>query len=202
VLARRRGVAYDGPWHSRVLRTMGMDAATTRNLLDGAHGLPDADEAVTVLAAAPADMPGWAEPGPVADALLRAAVSVHLRDGDRPRLAPQLRRVIPAADHDHVVLLLGYVETCLQWAEAHPPLSLDADPAASTDPGRPPGQVPELADGGGLPAINGTSVTRRWPVRALGKLMAGRWTDPAGLSPAVRRTRPRRRSVHRGVSPR
>jgi PAS domain S-box-containing protein len=152
VLAFRSDVSYCVAWHSRVLRTMGMDAADVRNLLDGPDGLPDPDAAIAVLAAAPADLPGWAEPGPVGDALLRAAVSVHLRDGDRWRLGPELRRVVPAADHDRLVLLLGYVATCLQWLEAHPQLSFEADLGAGASQGPALSQVPDLDDfSAGLP---------------------------------------------------
>ncbi|GIF13400.1 sensor histidine kinase [Actinoplanes teichomyceticus] len=132
VLSRYCDVPYCLVCHSCALRPLGMDATAILRLLDGPGGLPDPEEAATVLTAAPADLAGWAQPGPVADAAMRATVSLFLRDGDRDTLAPLLRRVVPAADMDQLVMFLGYVTTCLEWVEAHPELSVEADLRAMT----------------------------------------------------------------------
>jgi PAS domain S-box-containing protein len=146
VLSRYCDVPYCLVCHSCALRPMGMDAASILNLLDGPHGLPGADEAAAELDAADQNMTAWADPGPVADAALRAAVSLFLRDNDRPRLAPALRRVVPSSDMDQLVMFLGYVATCLEWSEAHPELAVEADLRAVTNLEPLLAEEPELAD--------------------------------------------------------
>ncbi|MBO3744382.1 ATP-binding protein [Actinoplanes flavus] len=146
VLSRYCDVPYCVVCHSCALRPMGMSTQQILQLLDGPRGLPGADEAVAVLSAAPAGTPQWAQPGPVADAALRAVVSMFLRDSDRSRLAAALRRVLPAADVDELVLFLGYVTTCLEWVEAHPELSYEADLRAITHLGPMLAEDPALGD--------------------------------------------------------
>lgn len=116
--------------HSCALKGLGMTGSEVRNLLEQpipAVGM-GIEELVSELAAEPAPLSQWPDPGSaLEERFLRGAMVLCIYPGNAVRCQVELRRVLGPVWYAHLAALLAYVKACHAWVEAHPELGHETD---------------------------------------------------------------------------
>ncbi|MDQ3234251.1 MAG: PAS domain S-box protein, partial [Pseudobdellovibrionaceae bacterium] len=128
VLSRYCTVPYCMLCHSSTLRPLGMSATAILELLEmPALGFIELSEKTAWLAQQTLAEDEWPEPETeLEECILACCVAVFLHQ-DSEHCMRQLRTLLGPDRYPYLVLFLGYIRTCLNWAEAHPELSFEAD---------------------------------------------------------------------------
>lgn len=126
LLARYCSVPYCLICHSSTLRPLGMKASEVLDLLE--TPLLSIQELESQSSSLPSSqISGWPESGSeLEECVLQCCVAIFLHV-DSEGCLKKLRNLLSPEYYDYLNLFLCYNRVCLNWAEAHPELSYEAD---------------------------------------------------------------------------
>ncbi len=116
--------------HSCMMRFLGQSAAEIARVLESPTPATDADieKPLQILAAAPAPLLAWPEPGSRLErALLCCAEISFLNTNGAAACRVALRRLLGTAGHAHLLRFLSFVQLAHLWIESYPEISYQAD---------------------------------------------------------------------------
>lgn len=145
-LSRFCAVPYCMICHSCTLRPLGLKAREVLDLLEAPPPVEtDIDEHLRKLAAQPDHMAVWTNPI-LEESLLYCSIFIALERDKSEHCRSELRRLLGAANYQHLVAFIAYVKACHVWMEAHPEVAYEADKRVQDNLGALLEEEPELAN--------------------------------------------------------
>ena len=136
LLARYCSVPYCLMCHSASLRPLGMNASDVLSLLQlPALGFEELANKTEILEETLVQPNEWPDPNSETElGILYCCVAIFLNQ-DTSHCLAKLRAAVGSERFEHIVMFIAYNRTCLQWAEAHPELSSEADKRVQSNMG-------------------------------------------------------------------
>jgi PAS domain S-box-containing protein len=126
MLGRYLSVPYCLFCHSSTLSGLGIHGGEILKVLERPlPNLREVPKALQFLKKLPDEV--WPEPGSdLEDVLLEASI-VSFFDSDQGRTVARLKEILPADFFNHLVMLISYNKTSVQWVQIHPEVSYKKD---------------------------------------------------------------------------
>ncbi len=145
-LSRFCAVPYCMICHSCTLRPLGLKAQEVLELLEAPPPVEtDIEEHLRKLAAEPNRLAVWSNPI-LEESLLSCSIFIALERDKTDHCRNQLRRLLGAANYQHLVAFIAYVKACHVWMEAHPEVAYEADKRVQDNLSALLEEEPELAN--------------------------------------------------------
>ncbi|MGH9850589.1 MAG: PAS domain-containing sensor histidine kinase [Blastocatellia bacterium] len=116
--------------HSCLMRFLGQSAGEIARILESPNPASDADieGALNALASSSSPLLVWPEPGSrLEEALLRCAEIGFLNARGAEACRAELRHLLGAVNHAHLIRFLSYIKLAHLWIESYPEISYQAD---------------------------------------------------------------------------
>ncbi len=147
-LSRFCAVPYCMICHSCTLRPLGLKAREVLELLEAPPPVEtDVDQHLRRLAAQPDLLTDWSVSNSILEeSLLYCSIFIALEREQAEHCRNELRRLLGAANYQHLVAFIAYVKACHVWMEAHPEIAYEADKRVQDNLSALLEEEPELAN--------------------------------------------------------